>query len=84
MQDFLSGLVSLHKIASRNGDGLIPELLELAQRNEELVRQGAVPLGVHAASSGPDPQVPTRQSLEEAGISILPTETGKTGLENTG
>ncbi|MEM9497495.1 MAG: hypothetical protein AAGA28_06210 [Pseudomonadota bacterium] len=71
MQTLLSGLVAFHKLAEPNGDGLVPELLALAQRDQTHARNGAVPLPVQSWSSGPAQGGPARQSHAACDVSIL-------------
>lgn len=84
MKDIFSGLAALHTLATRYGDGLKPELLDLAQRSEHMVHQGVVPLEVKAVSSGPSHQTASQTSLNASNISSLEAARLERSLRQTG
>lgn len=71
MADDFSWLLKMNELASRHGDGLKPELAKMLGARAEAQLQGAVPLPVRAASSGPAHQFATKEELDRAGIPVL-------------
>ncbi|MEL7282561.1 MAG: hypothetical protein AAFY35_16025 [Pseudomonadota bacterium] len=83
MQNMLSGLAALHQLAASRGDGLIPELLELAQRDQRLLQQGAVPLNAPQTSSGPAPQSASLAEADDT-VTVLRSPAQDRPSKNTG
>ena len=71
-------LSGLHQLASQFGEGLRPELAALLCRDEELQREGVVPLGAAPRSSGPAVQNASDAALEAAGVERLQPQHGGT------
>lgn len=84
MQNMLSGLAALHQLAASRGDGLIPELLELAQRDQRVVEQGAVRLNVPTQSSGPAQHFDATGDHSADNVTVLHPKTPDSPSEKTG
>lgn len=84
MQNVLFGLSALHRLAEGRGDGLIPELLELVQREEKIAQQGVIPLSIQPVSSGPALQTRYEPSDDDTNVTVLQTESGVDHAESAG
>lgn len=78
-------MIGLHKLASQNGDGLVPELYELLTRNAE--RQMNQPNVAQfpvweARMPGEQPALPIAEDAANGGnVIAFPARTGETSAE---
>lgn len=79
----LVGLMRLHELASRSGEGLRPEFAELLDREMDQARQGVIRLQMPITRTLPGRQLVSAEELQALGIPVLgrgkpPTDNGDT------
>lgn len=84
MDNLFSSFAALQNLAARYGDGLKPELLDLAYRDATLVQQGAVPLPVKQHTSGPGHQCRVATALNGPNVVRFPSDPSRCAFDETG
>ena len=67
----ITGMLALHNLAAKFGDGLKPEFLAKLTKDDDSALNGVSRLNAPIASAGPAHQIATPEQLRDGGIPVL-------------